>query len=404
MRFADLPFLSDYVLNPRWLTYGVYTIMYSDRAIAQKGRITTRDVVDILRAASLAEPDEAKRKLRYPPERCGLVADAMVAFGVAYRLQRDPNRLVIPALLEAEQPAHDFRGEGALEFQFDFKGFLPRHVLPGLIVAHHTDIAQGADGREIVWQNGVLLRPGHALDAEALVKADYHERHIDILVSGSDAGVYLGQLCHTIHTALKTMPDLPVEENVRLRPHMRMGGGDLARPDERPVWLRYDIVRTAQRNNLRQLPGPDGHLYELDRILAAGPVSPDLVPADVFISYAREDRPLVEALEADLRKAGISVWWDRELRADHASFRDTLAQRIDHARAVVVLWTERSVAKPFVRAEASRAGDRVMCLRDPALDVKLIPLPFGERHIPLIGDRAGLVAALAAKGIGARQH
>ena len=37
MHFANLPFLTDYVLNPRWLTYGVYTIMYSEEAKAAKG-------------------------------------------------------------------------------------------------------------------------------------------------------------------------------------------------------------------------------------------------------------------------------------------------------------------------------------------------------------------------------
>ena len=37
MHFAKLPFLTDYVLNPRWLTYGVYTIMYSEEAKVRRG-------------------------------------------------------------------------------------------------------------------------------------------------------------------------------------------------------------------------------------------------------------------------------------------------------------------------------------------------------------------------------
>ena len=37
MHFAKLPFLTDYVLNPRWLTYGVYSIMCSEEAKAAKG-------------------------------------------------------------------------------------------------------------------------------------------------------------------------------------------------------------------------------------------------------------------------------------------------------------------------------------------------------------------------------
>ena len=77
-------------------------------------------------------------------------------FQVAYRL--GTGEIVIPALLASDQPEHDFRPEDALAFRFDFGGFLPRHVLPALIVEYFQDIAK-VKGGEIVWQNGVLLRP-----------------------------------------------------------------------------------------------------------------------------------------------------------------------------------------------------------------------------------------------------
>jgi hypothetical protein len=32
--------------------------------------------------------------------------------------------------------------------------------------------------------------------------------------------------------------------------------------------------------------------------------------SDIFISYAREDRPRVERLAAALEQCGWSVWWD----------------------------------------------------------------------------------------------
>ena len=178
MHFAKLPFLTDYVLNPRWLTYGVYTIMYSEEAKAAKGRLGEGDFVKILKKvnASIANG----RKLRYPAERCAIIVKAMIAFRVAYRLSTD--EVVIPALLAPEQPEHDFRPEGALAFRFDFGGFLPRHVLPALIVEYFEDIAR-VNGGEIVWQNGVLLRP-RRIEAEALVRADHHTRTLDFFIKG----------------------------------------------------------------------------------------------------------------------------------------------------------------------------------------------------------------------------
>jgi hypothetical protein len=52
MHFERLPFLTDYVLNPRWLTYGVYTTMYSEEAKTAKGRLSEAGLVSILRQAN----------------------------------------------------------------------------------------------------------------------------------------------------------------------------------------------------------------------------------------------------------------------------------------------------------------------------------------------------------------
>src|SRR5262249_55923310 len=151
---------------------------------------------------------------------------------------------------------------GALTFQFDFKGFLPRHVLPMLIVNRHEDIAQ-FHGAEVVWQNGVLLRPNSGvLDAEALVTADYHNRKVDILVKGTDAVEYLSILRDSIHRTLKTMPELPYEERVRLRPDMRSEDSELARiGNTDAIWMAYNIIRTAQKRRIPEIPGPDDELY-----------------------------------------------------------------------------------------------------------------------------------------------
>jgi hypothetical protein len=58
--------------------------------------------------------------------------------------------------------------------------------------------------------------------------------------------------------------------------------------------------------------------------------------AEIFVSYAREDRartkPLVEVLERE----GFEVFWDREL-VPGPSFRQVLADRLAEARCVVVL-------------------------------------------------------------------
>jgi hypothetical protein len=220
-------------------------------------------------------------------------------------------RICHPALLAPEQPDHDFKSDRAIAFRFDFGGFLPRHVLPALAVGHFQDIAK-VNGREIIWQNGVLLRPRRQ-DSEALVRADYHTRTIDILVKGTDATLYLGMLRDSILATLETMPQLPFREEIELRPDMRMTAVGPGRPGT-SVWMPYEIIQTAQRSGLPFIAGPDG-IYAMESILAVMPVRSDLKQADVFLSYSSEDGAQIQSLADELEGKHISVWYDQGLIA-----------------------------------------------------------------------------------------
>ena len=43
--------------------------------------------------------------------------------------------------------------------------------------------------------------------------------------------------------------------------------------------------------------------------------------ADVFISYANEDRDTARKLAAALEARGSSVWWDRKIQAGQVSIK-----------------------------------------------------------------------------------
>ena len=138
----------------------------------------------------------------------------------------------------------------------------------------------------------------------------------------------------------------------------------------------------------------------MDRVLAATPVRPDLRQADVFLSYSSKDGAQIEKLDSELDGKHFSVWYDRGLIAGQP-YRDVLQKRIETVKAVVVLWTENSIGSKWVRAEADLADkhNKLICLRDPKLDPKRIPLPFAANdHIIPVGDMPGLIAALALKG------
>ena len=99
--------------------------------------------------------------------------------------------------------------------------------------------------------------------------------------------------------------------------------------------------------------------------------------ADIFISYASEDRERVTALVARLRGKGWSVWWDEHITPGH-SFPAVIEKELQEARCVVVLWSTASVGKKWVREEASVGEERQVLV--PAM-IDVVPLPFGFRTV-----------------------
>jgi hypothetical protein len=108
--------------------------------------------------------------------------------------------------------------------------------------------------------------------------------------------------------------------------------------------------------------------------------------ADVFISYASEDRDRAGRLASALSALGWSVWWDRRIIAGQ-SFDQVIERELETAKSVVVLWSKHSIVSEWVKNEAAVASERGV-LVPAVIDSVKLPLEFRRRQTAeLIGWR-----------------
>jgi predicted component of type VI protein secretion system len=108
---------------------------------------------------------------------------------------------------------------------------------------------------------------------------------------------------------------------------------------------------------------------------------------DIFISYSREDRTAARHFAECFEKEGFSVWWDAALHSGE-TFDEVIETELKAARAVVVLWSPRSVASRWVRAEATMA-DRRNKLAPAIIEPCDLPIIFELTHTTDLSDWTG---------------
>src|SRR5579859_3869121 len=97
-------------------------------------------------------------------------------------------------------------------------------------------------------------------------------------------------------------------------------------------------------------------------------------PNEVFICYSHQDRPLIEALTANLKDAALknlSFWYDRSIERG-TKWKDEIDTHLSSSFAVLVIATVHSNASPWCTYEWARAI---------GMGKAVIPLIYNTDHI-----------------------
>ncbi len=208
LHFPDPRLETTNILNPEWVTQGVYRILNTRLPFEESGILTWKMLARIFSD----EPYQAKRMF---------IVDMMQKFELCYELSDRPQAYLIPDLLPKEERDTGV-WDGALRFEIHYP-ILPGSILTRLIVRMHRLITT-------VWRTGVLLA---CEGNEALVKADLSANTIAIAVRGPLIGrrELLARVRENLEAIHASLAGLKPAEKVPVPGH----------PDIPPVdykWLR----------------------------------------------------------------------------------------------------------------------------------------------------------------------
>ena len=152
------------ILNPEWVTQGIYRILNANALFQSKGVLALRELGTILDAKT------------YPPDRHEFLIGMMRKFELCFPFEGE-EAFLIPELLSKEEPELLTESDEALGFEYWYP-VLPQSVISRFIVRMHTFIS-----KKTSWRTGVVLD----VDGnKAVVKADLEGARIAVAIHGPE--------------------------------------------------------------------------------------------------------------------------------------------------------------------------------------------------------------------------
>ncbi len=332
------------MLNPRWVTSGIYTLLNADELAHSKGE---------LEAACLSRNLDPQN---YPAERHGFLLDLMRKFELCFRFEEDENRYLIPDLLDKQQPdeAAEFDPAECLNFRYEYP-ILPEGLLPRFIVRTHV-----LSEHQLRWRTGVILNfEGN----RALVKADPQDRCVSISVAGPGASrrrllAVIRSDFERIHRSFKFKPkelvpvpghpDVTVDyKELLVREEHRQTSFDVFTGSGLLTLTVRDLLNGVDLEGTRQ---PTNAMERHSQALR------------LFYSYSHKDETLRDELETHLkllqRQGLIQPWHDRRILPGNDWVSD-IDDNLNRANIILLLVSADFMASDYCYDnEMTRAIER----------------------------------------------
>lgn len=221
--YKELEKYKTLILNPEWISYGVYSIINWANNNS-KFRVYKSDFKSIFKS----------NRQKYPETKDDFLFDLMKHYELAYECEASSNSsLIIPHLLNEDRPKilptfNTFDDLG-IKYKFDIEP--PAHTISRIIVKNHVDIKNFE-----VWKTGVVLEKSGSI---ALIKKN--DREIEVFVKGLKKTEYFLQLRKSFDEVFSDYREAIPEMEIRYKV--------LHENTNYEVWLKENTVVTYTNKN-----------------------------------------------------------------------------------------------------------------------------------------------------------
>lgn len=362
INFRNLKNFDTQILNPLWLTNGVYRIINSEKVVKHKGLLHEKDFDAVINDPCYTVGNTTDKPFCYPLNKLHYIVRVMQEFELCFPL--DHCSYVIPQLLPVAEPDFIFNGS-VLHFIVKFPDFLPDSIFPRLMVKLHTFIKE-----ELRWRSGMVLAKPTVFKAEARIRADKEDQKITIDVCGEEPRRLLSFVRETLKEIIQGFTDLAFEELVPI-------------PNSDIFWSYTELV-DMEEMGINEFP--IGKLKKKFAVkdLLDGVEEPSMrdetaqLPVKAFISYSSKDKAflldeLVPALSPLCRLNKLTLWYDRTIDAG-ADWEKEIMDNLANADIVLCL-----VSSDFINSDFCYKREFEVALADHQVGKKtIVPIRLRE--------------------------
>ncbi|MFA6561222.1 MAG: COR domain-containing protein [Verrucomicrobiia bacterium] len=382
------------VLNPQWVTKGIYEMLNSRTLRKACGKFTVKTFADVL----------SSRK--YPVKLHPYLLALMRKFRLCHPLDDKGEHYLIPELLTKKEPKLDaqFPPKKCLGFIYRYDAAFPEGLLPRFIVETYVHREP-----KLAWRTGVVLERANC---RAVVRGDLQGRTVTIRVAGVGSGQreLLGIIREHFEHIHGSYEKLPVTEMVPIpgfpdshvkhelllkyerarRETIAVEVGDELRDvSVKKLLDGVDLPGAPRRKDVEQLT-----LFQQDR-------RGQRKRHSLFISYSHKDElfrdELRGALTAYERKGEITAWDDTRIEPGQKWEAEILG-KLEEAAIIVLL-----LSNDFIRSDYCMQKEMKRALeRDAAGECAIVPIVV--RACPFTKLDLGRIQAIQPNGKPIKQH